>query len=103
MRRALVKMHDTDAGILREEGQHHYVFQYNKQYQGPAISLTLPVREAPYTFDRFPPFFDGLLPEGIQLEGLLRIHKIDRDDYFGQLTVTGTDLVGAVTVVLLDE
>ncbi len=28
-----------------------------------------------------PPFFDGLLPEGAQLEGLLRLRKIDREKY----------------------
>jgi serine/threonine-protein kinase HipA len=51
-----------------------------------------------YEFKTFPPFFDGLLPEGAQLEGLLRLKKLDRSDYFGQLISVGQDLVGAVTV-----
>ncbi len=95
-------MHDIDAGILSEESPRSYAFQYNADYQGPAISLIIPVRSIPYTFEGFPPFFDGLLPEGVQLEGLLKVQKIDRNDYFKQLVATGADLVGAVTVVSLE-
>jgi serine/threonine-protein kinase HipA len=103
MRKALVKMHDVKAGILSEENRDSYLFQYEKDYDGPSISLTMPVKPEPYIFEKFPPFFEGLLPEGIQLEGLLKIHKIDREDYFKQLTTTGTDLVGAVTVTAIPE
>ena len=67
-------------------------------YSGEPVSLTMPVSNTPYKFDCFPQFFDGLLPEGGQLEGLLKIYKIDKSDYFTQLIVTGQDLVGAVTV-----
>lgn len=48
------------------------------EYAGSAVSLTMPQRTEPYCFDTFPPLFDGLLPEGLQLEALLRKHKIDR-------------------------
>jgi serine/threonine-protein kinase HipA len=51
-----------------------------------------------YNFDSFPSFFDGLLPEGYQLEGLLKIGKVDRNDFFGQLLAVGDDLVGIITV-----
>jgi serine/threonine-protein kinase HipA len=51
-----------------------------------------------YTFDEFPPFFDGLLPEGVMLEGLLRKAKLDNYDLFGQLMRVGGDMVGSVTV-----
>jgi serine/threonine-protein kinase HipA len=98
MRKAIVKIHDNLAGILTEHSFKHYVFQYGADYQGPPISLTMPVTDRPYEFEAFPPFFDGLLPEGIQLEGLLKKHKIDKTDYFSQLLITGQDLVGAVTV-----
>ncbi len=98
MRKALIKIHDIRVGILKEENRNHYIFQYDLEYKGPPVSLTMPVREEDYHFKSFPPFFDGLLPEGIQLEGLLKIHKIDKNDHFQQLLVTGLDLVGAVTV-----
>jgi serine/threonine-protein kinase HipA len=37
------------------------------------------------------------------LEGLLKIGKIDKNDYFSQLIATGNDLVGAVTVKELQD
>ncbi|MCF8299230.1 MAG: HipA N-terminal domain-containing protein [Saprospiraceae bacterium] len=98
MRKALVKIHDIRAGVLIENNRNHYVFQYDDDYKGSPISLTMPVSNKAYEFESFPPFFDGLLPEGIQLEGLLKIYKIDKTDYFKQILVTGQDLVGAVTV-----
>lgn len=104
MRKALIKMHDVKAGILSEDNRDSlYIFQYERNYQGPSISLTMPVKSGSYIFEKFPPFFEGLLPEGIQLEGLLKIHKVDREDYFKQLIITGADLVGAVTVTAIQE
>ncbi|MFW5877858.1 MAG: HipA N-terminal domain-containing protein, partial [bacterium] len=47
--------------------------------------------------------FEGLLPEGIQLEGLLKFNKIDRNDLFSQLMAVGDDMVGAVTVKEITE
>ena len=92
-------MHGLIAAQFEEtERGRAYRLVYESSYQGPPISLTLPVRAEPYTFDRFPPFFDGLLPEGDQLEALLRQAKIDRDDPFLQLLTVGLDMVGAVTI-----
>lgn len=99
MRRANVYFNFRSAGRLTEEKPGTcYVFVYDPSYDGPPVSLTMPVRSEPYIFDEFPPFFDGLLPEGLQLEGLLRQKKIDRDDKFSQLVAVGADMVGAVSV-----
>jgi len=104
MRSATVLLHGRPAGTLTEIARNRsYRFRYYPEYQGPPVSLTLPLRSDPYEFDRFPPFFDGLLPEGAQLEALLRSAKIDRDDPMRQLLTVGGDLVGAVTVVPLGE
>lgn len=99
MRKAKVFVKGTDAGTLIEiiKGK-DYIYQYHDDYADPEISRTMPVHQKVYTFNKFPPFFDGLLPEGIQLEGLLRIKKIDKDDFFSQLLAVGEDMVGAVTV-----
>jgi len=99
MRIAKVYMHNKLAGYLTEvEKNKKYKFSYNDNFIGNPISLTMPVEIKEFNFNSFPPFFDGLLPEGIQLDGLLRIKKIDKDDYFSQLMATGADLVGAVSV-----
>ena len=91
-------MQGVYAGTLTEETSAAYVFAYAADYDGLPISLTMPVQPTPYRFATFPPFFDGLLPEGVMLEGLLRQRKIDRRDYFSQLVAVGGELVGAVTV-----
>ena len=92
-------MHGIPAGILEQiEAGKKYRFTYFKKYSGPSIALTMPLDEKEFAFDRFPPFFDGLLPEGLLLEGLLKLRKIDKFDYLSQLIAVGNDLVGAVTV-----
>ena len=84
--------------LLEAEDRKEYRFQYLPEYAGPPISLTMPVQPEVYVFEEFPPFFDGLLPEGAQLEALLRLHKVDRDSKFEQLLMIGADTVGAVTI-----
>lgn len=88
-----------EAGTLMElDFGKKYRFEYHTNYSGNPVSLTMPVRQRIYEYDTFPPFFDGLLPEGYQLEGLLKFGKIDRNDLFSQLAAVGEDLVGNVTV-----
>jgi serine/threonine-protein kinase HipA len=99
VRQAKVFMHNQLAGILEEwEVNRKYKFVYRDDYEGPPISLTMPARQETYEFSRFPAFFDGLLPEGEMLEGLLRQQKIDLHDSFSQLMAVGSELVGAITV-----
>jgi serine/threonine-protein kinase HipA len=99
MRKAKVYVKGVETGILTELKQgKEYVFEYHDGYDGLEISRTMPTKGKVYKFDIFPPFFDGLLPEGLQLEGLLKIKKIDKYDYFSQLIAVGEDLVGVVTV-----
>lgn len=99
MRKAKIFVRGIEAGTLTEliQGK-DYVFEYLNEYDGTEISRTMPKNIKIYKFDRFPPFFEGLLPEGIQLEGLLKIRKIDKYDLLSQLIAVGEDLVGVVTV-----
>jgi len=99
MRKAMVLMHGIRAAVLTESDDRRlYKLTYLSDYQGPPVSLSLVIRRDPYEFTGFPAFFDGLLPEGLQLEALLREAKIDRQDHFSQLLCVGADLVGAVTI-----
>ena len=98
MRKAKVMVNAMPAGVLEELDSQKYQFTYNIDYIGPPVSLTMPVKEKIFHFETFPPFFEGLLPEGILLEALLRKYKLDRKDYFQQLLLIGKDTVGAVTV-----
>ncbi len=99
MKRAKVFVNDILCGFLIEwEKKKRYEFQYLPGYEGPDLSLTMPKRDISYSFDRFPPFFEGFLPEGMMLEALLRKAKLDSDDLFEQLVRVGGELVGNVTL-----
>ncbi len=98
MRIAEIYVNQQFAGLLTEVAKNYYIFEYNEAYQGPPVSLTMPITQKKYEYHQFPPFFDGLLPEGIMLSTLLRQCKLDRDDYLGQLIQVGKDLVGNVEV-----
>lgn len=103
MKKAKILIHNRPAGVLSQPDDGSFVFRYNDDYLDTPIALTMPVRDEPYLFKTFPPFFDGLLPEGPQLEALLKQLKIDKNDYFSQLIAVGNDLVGAVTVKPINE
>jgi len=100
MRRAKVFFNKgTFVGVLTEnDDRKSYFFEYSSDYDGPPVSLTMPLAAKIYQFDNFPAYFEGVLPEGSRLEALLRIDKLDRSDYFGQLICVGKDLVGAFSV-----
>ena len=86
------------AGHLTERPGGGWAFTYLDDYAGPPISLTMPMRPEPYEFAALPPALEGLLPEGLQLESLLKTHKINRHDTFRQLVTVGADLVGSLTI-----
>jgi len=99
MKRAKVFVSGILAGYLSErEKNKSYEFAYLEGYRNSAISLTMPVSQKSYSFDRFPPFFDGFLPEGFMLDALLRKAKLDKNDRFEQLMRVGGELVGNITV-----
>ena len=102
MRKAKVLVNGAEAGILVELDNGSYRFTYNESYNNAPVSLTMPTIKKNYEFEQFPCFFEGLLPEGIMLEGLLRKYKLDKKDLFGQLIQVGHDLVGAVSIELIE-
>lgn len=99
MKKARVFVDGRLAGCLEEiVFNKHYRFTYIDHYQGQSVSLEMPTHQKIWEYDRFPPFFEGLLPEGMMLEALLKRAKLDRNDYFEQLVHIGSDCVGNVTV-----
>ncbi len=99
MRKAKVFVNNSEAGTLTEVNFHKmYRFEYLPGYSGAPVSLTISDKTRVYEYDTFPSFFDGLLPEGFQLDGLLKFGKIDRNDQFSQLIAVGADMVGNVTI-----
>ena len=64
LRQAQVFKAGVPAGVLQELEDRTFRFEYLPDYQGPPVSLSMPTRHREWRFVRFPPFFDGLLPEG---------------------------------------
>ena len=98
MRTVEVYVGEHFAGYLSESETKKYSFEYLPDYTGSPVSYTMPVTQNRYNFDTFPPFFEGLLPEGYNLEALLMKEKINKNDYFSQLLTVGEDMVGNVIV-----
>ena len=104
LRRAIVKYNTQVAGYLSETPT-GYHFVYDKEYlrTGQPISISLPLREAPYEAPELFSFFRGLLPEGWYLAIVSATAKVDAQDAFGILLATTADTIGAVTVHKSEE
>lgn len=94
-------MGDRIAGWLTQDAL-GYHFAYDKDYLAIAevrpISLTLPLRDAPYTSKVLFPFFDGLIPEGWLLDIAEKNWKLNPRDRMGLLLACCKDCIGAVSV-----
>lgn len=102
MRRGKVFYKDELAGIILED-TNGVSFTYDKDYlkkeNAKPVSLTMPLREEPYTDKVMLPFFDGLIPEGWLLEIAEQNWKINARDRMGLLLAFCKDTIGAVSVV----
>ncbi len=102
MRKAKVFYNKNLAGVLTENNEGEYVFQYDAQYiknhSEDFITFTMPVREKPYVENRLFPYFEGLIPEGWLLDIASDSWKINRNDRMGLLLACCKNCIGAVSV-----
>lgn len=106
MRKAAIKIKNHLAGWLTQDEQGYrfeYAAGYLTQPQAQPVSLTLPVREEPYTSKVLFPFFDGLIPEGWLLEIAEKNWKLNPGDRMGLLLACCRDCIGAVSVEEVTE
>jgi HipA-like protein len=102
MRTARIFYNGRFAGLLSKSGA-VYNFTYDKAYLDATgsrpVSLTMPLREAPYESDVLFPAFINLLSEGANKAMQNRLLKIDENDYFGLLLATAAgDRIGPLTI-----
>lgn len=106
MRHAVILVGKQRAGLL-SENEKGYHFQYEKAYLQSGnprpVSMTLPLREAPYQATVLFPFFDGLIPEGWLLDIAEKNWKLDPRDRMGLLLACCKDCIGSVSVENLNE
>lgn len=80
-------------------------FAYKSDYLqsgGPSAALNLPKGE-PIVSEgvlNLPPFFAGLLPEGVMFSAVRSVIRSAPDDLFSMLAAVGSDAIGDVTVRL---
>lgn len=103
MRSCEVLLNRKKTGILEEDDSRHYTFTYDKDYlalpNARPVSLTLPLRKAPYRSKWLFPAFANILSEGSNRRLQSRLHHIDPSDDFGIMLETCTfDTIGAITV-----
>ena len=100
-RRGIIHLSGERVGLLEEVGDGTH-FTYDPAWLARSdalpISLTMPLRTAPYEARGLHPFFENLLPEGWLLELSTAKLKISKDDAFGLLLATCADCIGAVEV-----
>lgn len=107
MRAAQVFYNGQLAGILSKSDK-LYRFIYDKSYLTKAgsrpVSLTLPLREAPYESDVLFPAFVNRLSEGANKAMQTRLLKIDENDYFSLLLETASnESIGPLTIKEIHE
>ncbi len=102
MRKAKVFYKDNLAGILTENNEGEYIFQYDTEYienhSKDFITFTMPVREEPYKENRLFPYFEGLIPEGWLLDIASNSWKINQNDRMGLLLACCKNCIGAVSI-----
>lgn len=106
IRRGIVRLAGRRVGLLEEtvEGvRFTYDAAWVARRDALPISLTMPVREAPYQSKGLHPFFENLLPEGWLLEISTAKLKIPKDDAFGLLLATCADCIGAVEILTASD
>jgi serine/threonine-protein kinase HipA len=94
---------DTLVGRLWLDERRRFVFEYNEDWlirKGAVpLSLSLPLRKAPYTDDAARPFFANLLPESEIRKVIARQLGISEQNDFAMLEEIGGECAGAVSVL----
>ncbi len=91
------------AGRLWMDERRRFVFQYDdgwlKSSRVFPLSLSLPLRQEPYTDDAARPFFANLLPEGEIRELIAKQFRISEQNVFSLLEKIGGECAGAVSIL----
>lgn len=76
-----------------------YGADWLRDADAPALSVSLPRREGPYSRRECRPFFGGLLPEESQRDQVARVLGVSRANEFALLDRLGGDVAGAIELL----
>ena len=92
----------TIEGSDSDNAQFKYLTSYIRAGL-PAISISLPVREEPYSALATKNFFEGLLPDGFARKTVSNWIHTSENDYIAILKVLGSECLGAIRVYESDD
>lgn len=97
---ASVRLYGLPVGTLDVAKDGRLSFQYDDDYSlSHPLSLAMPFSKETYEHDAAGPFFDGLLPDNINVRKKLAAHfQLDVSDDYGLLYELGADCPGAITI-----
>ncbi|MEZ8990218.1 HipA N-terminal domain-containing protein [Vibrio breoganii] len=101
-RKVKVLLYGKFCGVLSQH-EHGFTFEYDSQYEGRSLSLSLPLNVGLFDSETLHPFFLSLAPEGWLKKRYSELQKIDENDPLGMLLSNGSDLLGAVQLMRFDE
>lgn len=105
MRKAGVYRNSLFVGILAEEDDMSFTFEYDVDYfnndKYPAVSLTMPKIQRTYKSPHLFPFFYNMLSEGENLQLQLRLLQISEEDHFSLLVETSS--INSIGAIRLEE
>ncbi|WP_220266910.1 HipA N-terminal domain-containing protein [Enterobacter sp. Colony194] len=96
-RRVTVLLYGEPVGELVQEAT-GFRFTYRDDYQGPPLSLSLPVSQRTFHCATLHPFFVSLAPEGWLRNRYSQLQQRDEKDLLGMLIDNGKNLIGAVQI-----
>ena len=85
----------TISGNNTEDASFCYSDEYLHDPQSAAPSISLPLREQPYSPSQTAYFFEGLLPEGFTRRSVAQWMHVDDGDYLSLLHGLGRECLGA--------
>ncbi len=101
-RKIKVSLYGEFCGVLTQDSS-GYTFEYNQNYKGPNLSLSLPVKKKRFHSEELHPFFQSLAPEGWLKKRYSELQKLDEKDTLGMLLSNGQNLLGAVKIERLEQ
>lgn len=84
--------------IDRAKGAFAYCPDYLDDPHAFQLSFSLPLQEKPFPEEKFRPYFEGLLPEGLPRRAKAERLGIRESDYLSMLGLSGFDCIGDVAV-----
>lgn len=86
-----------------ENAEFIYDDEYIKMPESRPISISLPLEEKIFNFERTKNFFEGLLPEGFTRRCVANWMHKDENDYISILAGLGRECLGAIKIVSDEE